>query len=136
MFIDLHPLVIHFPIALLSSAILFDFIGIIFNNKELLVTSWWVMLLALISSSGAIITGFIDDDLIGHFNNTFPIWKNHGLIQIISLISFSSLFVWRTKQIGLFHSIKLVWIYLLLSLINVVTLFYGAHLGAQLAGRI
>ena len=57
MFLDLHPLVIHFPIALLSSAVLFDFIAVIFKKDELLITSWWVMLLGLFSSAFSIITG-------------------------------------------------------------------------------
>ena len=38
MFLDLHPLVIHFPIALFSSAVLFDFIAVIFKKDELLIT--------------------------------------------------------------------------------------------------
>ena len=78
MFLDLHPLVIHFPIALFSSAVLFDFIAVIFKKDELLITSWWVMLLALFSSAFSIITGLIDDSLIGHLFATFPLWENHG----------------------------------------------------------
>ena len=86
MFLDLHPLVIHFPIALLSSAVLFDFIAVIFKKDELLITSWWVMLLGLFSSTFSIITGLIDDNLIGHLFTTSPLWENHGLMQIISIL--------------------------------------------------
>ena len=106
MFLDLHPLVIHFPIALFSSAVLFDFIAVIFKKDELLITSWWVMLLALFSSSFSIITGLIDDNLIGHLFATFPLWENHGLMQIISILIFCSIFIWRTKQPVLFNSKK------------------------------
>lgn len=136
MLIDLHPLVIHFPIALFSSAVLFDFISIIYSKNELLVASWWVMLLALISSFFAIITGFIDDNLIGHFNDVSPFWENHSWMQIISVLGFLLLFIWRTKKINLFNSKKSILIYLIAGLVNVGLLFYGSHLGAKLAGRI
>jgi len=136
MFLDLHPLVIHFPIALFSSAILFDFISILYNKTELLNTSWWTMLLALISSVFAIITGLIDDNLIGHLNDTSPFWNNHGWMQIISVIGFLFLFIWRSKKENLFNSKKLTPVYLIIGLVNVVILFYGSHLGAALAGRI
>ena len=136
MFLELHPLVIHFPIALFSSAVLFDCIAIVFKNNELLITSWWVMLLALFSSVFAIITGLIDDNLIGHLFTTLPLWDNHGLMQIISIVIFLSIFIWRTKQPDLFDSKKYVLIYLLIGLTNVVILFYGSHIGAILSGRL
>ena len=136
MFLDLHPLVIHFPIALFSSAVLFDFIAVIFKKDELLITSWWVMLLALFSSAFSIITGLIDDNLIGHLFATFPLWENHGLMQIISILIFCSIFIWRTKQPVLFNSKKRALIYILIGLTNVVILFYGSHTGAILSGRL
>ena len=108
MLLDLHPLVIHFPIALFSSAVLFDFISIIYSKNELLVASWWVMLLALISSFFAIITGFIDDNLIGHFNDVSPFWENHSWMQIFSVLGFLLLFIWRTTETNLFNSKKLI----------------------------
>ena len=136
MIYDLHPLVIHFPIALFSSAVLFDYISIIYKKNELLVASWWVMLLALISSCFAIISGFIDDNLIGHFNDVSPFWKNHSWMQIISVFGFLLLFIWRTKKPNLFNSIKSILIYLIAGLVSVGILFYGSHLGAELSGRI
>ena len=94
------------------------------------------MLLALISSFFAIINGLIDDNLIGHLNDISPLWKNHGWMQIISVIGFLFLFIWRSKKEDLFNSKKLTLVYLITGLINVGILFYGSHLGAALAGRI
>lgn len=134
--VEWHPLFIHFPIALFSSAVLFDFISILFNKTELLIVSWWVMLLGFVSGVFAIITGFIDDNLIGHFNDISPVWQNHGWVQIISILGFLSLFIWRLKTPNLFNSRKLMLLYMTAGLINVGILFYGSHLGAELAGRI
>ena len=62
---DWHPLVIHFPIALISSSVAFDFLYYIRKDDGLILASWWTMFFGLISSIFAIITGIIDDYLIG-----------------------------------------------------------------------
>ena len=133
---ELHPLVIHFPIALFSAAILFDVIFILTNKTENLMVGWWVMLLALISSAVAIATGIIDDTLIGHLGSVFPLWKNHGWVQILSILIFLLVFIWRTKSPYFYQSYQSSRIYIIISGLGVVLLFYGGHLGAKLAGRI
>ena len=134
--VEWHPLFIHFPIALFSSAVLFDFISILFNKTELLIVSWWVMLLGFVSGVFPINTGSIDDNILCHFNDISPFWQNHGWVQIISILGFLSLFIWRLKTPNLFNSRKLMLLYMTAGLINVGILFYGSHLGAELAGRI
>ncbi len=133
---ELHPLVIHFPIALFSAAIFFDALFIILKKPENLMVGWWVMLLALVSSAAAIATGIIDDTLIGHLGTVFPIWVNHGWVQIFSSLIFLALFIWRTRY-PLFYETK-IWrqLYLISGGIGIAILYYGGHLGATLSGRI
>ncbi|MGY8751135.1 MAG: DUF2231 domain-containing protein [Fidelibacterota bacterium] len=133
---DLHPLVIHFPIALFSTAILFDLLFLIFNNNDFYTGGWWTMLFALVSSTVAIATGIIDDTFVGHLGSTFPIWLNHGWVQLFSCLLFLSLFVWRTKDKNLFHDELKKRVYGATSLSGVAFLYYGGHLGAKLSGRI
>ena len=133
---NIHPLFIHFPIALFSAAILFDVIFILTNKTQNMEVGWWVMLLALISSALAVVTGIIDDKLIGHLGSVFPLWKNHGWVQIVSIFIFLLIFIWRTKSPYFYQSYRLSWIYIIISCLGVVLLFYGGHLGAKLAGRI
>ena len=118
---EFHPLVVHFPIALLSSAILFDFIYILSGRNELSKTGWWVLLLGLVSAVVGISTGIWNDTLIGHLGSVTPLWINHGWVQIFSSFIFISLFSWG---------------YLFIGSLAVAILFYGSHLGAKLAGRI
>lgn len=133
---EFHPLVIHFPIALFSAAIFFDFLFIMLGKSDHLLVGWWVMLLALVSSAAAIATGIIDDTLIGHLGSVFPLWKNHGWVQIFSTIIFLALFIWRTKHPGFYTVLRLRWIYLISGGIGIAILYYGGHLGALLSGRI
>ena len=133
---EIHPLVIHFPIALFSAAIFFDFLFIVLNRPENLMVGWWVMLLALISSAAAIGTGILDDTLIGHLGSTFPLWENHGWVQMFSSLLFLGMFIWRTRYPTFYAKPKTRWIYLVFGGVGTIILFYGGHLGAILSGRI
>ena len=136
MMVEVHPLVIHFPIALLSSAMLFDFFYILLKQNDLAQIGWWVLLLGLISAAAGIATGLWDDTLIGHLGSVSPLWVNHGWIQIFSCTLFLSLFIWRTKMPTVLIHTKLKWIYIGSGGFAIAILFYGGHLGAKLAGRI
>ena len=131
---DWHPLVIHFPIALISTSVAFDYLFYFTNRQDISSASWWTMFAGLVSSLAAIASGIIDDNLIGHLGSVWPIWYNHGAMQIIVVIGFAFLFYFKTSKEELYK--KYTIFYLLSAAILVVILFYGAHLGAQLSGRI
>ena len=52
-----HPLLVHFPIALFSTGLFFDILAKLLNNEELDHAGFWTMLMALISSPFTIIAG-------------------------------------------------------------------------------
>ena len=88
MITDWHPLIIHFPIALISTSVAFECLHFILKRDDLLSASWWTMFFGLISSLAAVASGIIDDSLIGHFGAVWPLWQNHGAMQL-SLIHIS-----------------------------------------------
>ena len=133
---EIHPLVVHFPIALLSSAILFDFIYILSGRNELSKTGWWVLFLGLVSAMVGMATGIWNDRLFDHFGSVTPLWINHGWVQIFSSFIFICLFSWRTKCPNILNITPSKWGYLFIGTLAVAILFYGGHLGAKLAGRI
>ena len=133
---EFHPLIIHFPIALLSSAIFLDLLYIISRRCDLSKTGWWVLLVGLISAAAGIASGIWQDTLIGHFGTVSPPWINHGLVQVIACIIFLILFVWKNKNPNLLTHSKQKWLYIIIGGVATAILFYGGHLGAKLAGRI
>lgn len=129
----LHSQVIHFPIALLSVSVLFDLIGVYYNNNNLFSASWYVLILGSISSIAAVITGFIADQSLGHMSEPFPIFATHGSMQIITSLIFISLLIWRYIN-DRTDTKPPIW-YIIIGMLAVGTLFYGGHLGAGLAGQ-
>ena len=138
-FTEIHPLVIHFPIALFSVGFLCDVMGFFFQKKSLEHAGWWNLVIGVFTSVCAIITGLIADlesnpRLI---DEPFPLHENHAYLQILVVCVLSLLMVWRIKlrqSIPLDSKTSLMYLYVLG--ITVGILFYGSHLGAILSGRI
>ena len=133
MITDLHLLVIHFPIALLSIAVLFDFLFYFTKKEDLVGASWWTMFFGVISCFVAVVTGFVSDSLYEHLFSTFPLWENHGMVQIVSFLLFILLFYMKIYHSKIIKHYPVM--YLVISGVFVLILFYGAHLGAVLSGR-
>ena len=53
----IHPLVVHFPIALLFTSVFFDLLGIITEKKNFRQTAFWLLILGLIGGIVAAIFG-------------------------------------------------------------------------------
>ena len=133
MITDFHLLVIHFPIALLSIAVLFDFLFYFTEKEDLVGASWWTMFFGVISCFVAVITGFVSDSLYDHLFDTWPLWENHGMVQILSFLLFVLLFYIKAYLPKTVKNYPIT--YLIISGLFVLILFYGAHLGAVLSGR-
>ncbi|HLJ54235.1 MAG TPA: DUF2231 domain-containing protein [Chthonomonadaceae bacterium] len=53
-----HPAIVHFPIALFLAALLLDLVGLVRGSPKLLLAGWYNLVMAAVSSVGAIGTGF------------------------------------------------------------------------------
>ena len=132
-----HPLLVHFPIALFSTGLFFDILAKLLNNEELDHAGFWTMLMALISSPFTIIAGIFAFLEEGSFLDLFQLPFYHGILVLISTLILLVLFWARIKfQLDIQYSSLKRNIYLSLHILAVGILFYGAHLGAQTAGRI
>ena len=133
---ELHPLLVHFPIALFAAAFFCDSLGLILQKKSLTSAGCWNLLLALIASIFTIISGYISDSLVGHMEEPFPIFSTHGSLQILSVLWLLSIAVFRWKMFErISRENRLKWIYVIMFGVGVMFLFYGSHLGAKLANR-
>ena len=132
----IHPLLVHFPIALFSTGLFFDILYRVFNKEELDHAGFWTMLMALISVPFTIISGLIA--FMGQADSIRDIYEfTHAILMCTSLLIFMVLFWIRIKyQLDLRYSETKRNIYSLLHILAVGMLFYAAHLGADVAGRL
>ncbi len=133
---NIHLLFVHFPIALFSTGWACDLIAVSRKNRSAENAGWWCLLFGNISSVFAVITGFLIDRLFGHMSLPFAFFTTHGALQISASLIFLGLLLWRYPSGGVIPSGKGRPLYLAIAGGNVGLLFYGAHLGAQLSGRI
>ena len=135
---EIHPLIIHFPIALLSAGFLFDFLSYMLKQKGLESAGWWNLILGVVSSLCALITGLITDlaSKPSLVDSPFPVHENHGSLQFFVVCIFLVLMIWRIKLRSTSSSdSNISLIYLGAQGVAVAILFYGSHLGAVFAGR-
>ena len=97
---EIHPLIIHFPIALLSVGFLCDLLSYILQNKSLAHAGWWNFVFGVVSSVCALITGLITDlsSKPSLVDEPFPVHENHASLQIFVVCVF---FRQKTHKISL-----------------------------------
>ena len=134
----IHPLFIHFPIALLSTGLFFDILAMIFHREDLEYAGFWCMLMGIISCLFSHFTGLMaflaEGELLDLLNWSY---RFHFLIAWCTTFIFAALFLARIKlQLDLRYSSAKRYLYVMIHILTVGILFYGAHLGAKAAERI
>jgi len=76
----IHPIVIHFVIAMVLFAVLCDVVGYISRNSHFFEVSWWNMFFATIAIFIAIIFGQIEAGLATPYSTVEPVLNLHTLI--------------------------------------------------------
>jgi len=132
---NIHPLFIHFPIALLSTGLFFDLLAVLFNREDVRNAGFWCMLMGIIACLFSNFTGLMFFLTGGSFSD-LPRFS-HALLSWSSTLIFILLFWARIKlDVDFYYSTLKRYIYLAIHILAVGILFYGAHLGAIAAERI
>ena len=132
---NIHPLFIHFPIALLSTGLFFDLLAVILPREDLENAGFWCMLMGIISCLFSNFTGLMIF-LTGASFSDLPRFTHFLFAWCITFI-FTILFWARIKfELDLRYFPLKQYIYFSIYILTVGILFYGAHLGAKAAERI
>ena len=131
----IHPLIVHFPIALLSTGLFFDILALILDREDFEHAGFWCMLMGIISCFFSNFTGLMFF-LTGGSLSDLPRFT-HSLLAWGSTIIFILLFWARIRlDVDFRYSTVKRWTYLSIHILAIGILFYGAHLGAKAAERI
>ena len=126
-----HPLVVHFPIALLLTAVGLDLLALILKRQHLYGVALWNLALGTLGAGVAVWTGDQASDIAKHSFEIYQVMELHRKLGIATLILGSLAVVWRLwrrDQLGCWAR-RLA---LLMMLGMTGTLAYGAHLGGRL----
>lgn len=125
---NIHPMLVHFPIALITCFFILDFFGTVFKKTHWRDLAGGLLYLGTIFSVLTVIAGFAAEDSVAHGGNVHQIMERHEIlgISILSLATLLSIWRWLARgqikgEINLF--------YLLLSAVLCVLLALGADLG-------
>ncbi len=127
----IHPIVVHFVIAMVLFAFLCDIIGYFTRNFRLYEVSWWNMFFATISIFIAIIFGQYEAGLAQPYEAVQPVLNLHTLIGWSLSGIIAALTGWR-YVIRSNNAEKLPMPYLGLGFVLVGIVFFQVYLGDKL----
>jgi uncharacterized membrane protein len=126
-----HPLIVHFPIALLIVAGIFAILYVFSDKtiyKELL---FWNLIIGTIGLYGAIITGIIASNTIVHNEEIHEIMTIHKYFGLTSTILFTILSLWlilrKSKLVAIEQRI-----FTFIIIVCIVVMTYGSFLGGKM----
>jgi uncharacterized membrane protein len=132
---QLHPVVDHFSVALLITAVLLDLIGSMASTRLWLrYAAVTLMILGALAAGGSFFTGDMEADRIWNALGApaKEVLKRHAQLGEYLAIAFGVLALWRLmiETLGFMAGSRMI--YMIVALVAVVVLGYSAHLGGVL----
>lgn len=116
--IRIHPIVVHFPIALFISALGMEVLSLVFKKENLHKSAWVNYVLGVIAAFFAILTAWIENEQIKH-----PVFYTHRMLGYLTFaISFAGLIVSRKSNVIFLTFLIIV------AVLIAITGFYGGRL--------
>jgi uncharacterized membrane protein len=129
----LHPALVHFPIALYPTSLLFDWLSHLVNNGNTFVKGAFALILAgLAVSVAAVATGVADFLHIGAESRTWKLAVTHMTLQLVTGGLFAANLILRGRDLDVTASAVGP---MVLSAVGVATLAVGGLLGSDLVYR-
>jgi len=126
-----HPMLVHFPIALLITSVVFDVLGMIVDGKSFYQMGRWLLILGLLGGVVASLAGAWAEEAVVSSGVPSDAVEWHEELAIITLVLFGVLLLYRWWA-GAEWSARSKMIYLALAAVGLVFLgatgFYGGDL--------
>ena len=125
---NIHPLLVHFPIAFIATFFALDLVGTISKNPECRNVATWLLYLGTVAAVFTVIAGFIAAESVVHGENVHDIMERHEQIGVSILSTAVLLSIWRIKS-GVLPRSGANNFFLLLSALLCLLMMLGADLG-------
>jgi uncharacterized membrane protein len=128
---NIHPLVIHFPIAFLMGAALFYFATWIMKKEDFAKAGFWTLLLGTVSLAVSVGTGlYAEQGVMVHLSVREKLLQPHKNFMIATAALCFILTIWASVQRPFPKKGRIVFLILILLMVGVMTV--GADFGGRL----
>lgn len=128
---SVHPILIVFPLGLLSTAVIFEIAFYVTNTQVLAVAAYWMLFAGVIGGVLAAIFGWLDWFAIPSDTRAKRVGLIHGLVNAVALILFAASWYFRSESITSPPIAATV-----LSLMGFLFAGVGGWLGGELVERL
>jgi uncharacterized membrane protein len=125
---NIHPLLVHFPIALLSMFFVLDLLGTVARKAHWRSAASYFLYMGTIAALFTVLAGFKAAESVAHGQAVHAIMETHEHLGVFVLSLSGVLSLWRLKSGGIIHNAANV-LFLILSTLLVVIMSFGADLG-------
>jgi len=125
---NIHPLLVHFPIAFLSAFFALDLVGTLAKKPQWRSVASWFLYFGTVAAVFTVIAGLIAANSVPHGQNVHDIMERHEHFGISVLSLAVVLSIWRLKSGGLIRGGANNF-FLILSALLCVLMMLGADLG-------
>jgi len=94
---NIHPMLVHFPIAFLSVFFILDVVGTLANKRQWRQIASWLLYFGACSAIFTVIAGFIAANSVAHGGNVHGIMERHEHLGLFVLGFSLALAAWRAK---------------------------------------
>src|SRR4051794_12955017 len=128
---SIHPILIVFPLGLLSTAVIFDVIHMIWGDPMFAAVSYWMIVAGIIGGALAAVFGWIDWSGIPSGTRASSVGLMHGMTNAIVLVLFIVSWYLRSDRPENPSTAASA-----LSIIGFVLALFGGWLGGELVERL
>jgi len=130
----IHPILVHFPIALLFTSIFFEFLGYLKQRESYREFGYWLLILGFLGGLAAAGTGFWSEDAAKAVGVPEEAIDRHETFAVVSMIIFGAMLVFRW-WVRSRWSDRLRSIYLAFGVAGVLILGTAGYFGGDLVYR-
>ena len=129
--LNVHPLFVHFPIALLLAAFGLEALGIILKHERLQYAAAWNLVLGAVGAIAAVITGLLAEGTISAGGAVGDLLRTHETLALVATGLAVVLAAWRLRlRRGMSRPARAAFVALMLAMVIVIGV--GAHHGGRM----
>ena len=128
---NIHPLVVHFPIAFLVVFLLMDVLGALFKKPSWQNLGAGLLYLGTIAAGAAVVAGLMAEETIEHGANVHQILQRHEFLGISVLCLSAFLSLWRLLSGGIIKGPANV-VFIMFAVVLNILLIFGTDLGGMM----